>query len=142
MWTPWTIPILNWYKKNPDEKEVLTLISIPSSSEGCWRPTDFCRPRGHDPRADSGLYEQEERDCQVMRARNGEEGVPSLDFEQLIIGFQPNPILTNMHKRLTAFGDLFRRHRRRGPFPGCPHKDHLVIIGAIEKNDPGKIAGA
>ncbi len=85
------------------------------------------------------LRQHEENEYQRLYFRNGVAAAPGLDFEQLIVSFMDNPIISNMHKRLNSSWKSYLSTLNAVVLsPTKRHKDHLVILKALEEHDSAK----
>ncbi len=67
----------------------------------------------------------------------------SMDFEQLILTFQPNSVLAGVHARLNETWKMYMSKLDAVALPPDKrHRDHLAIIIAVENNAPKQIAKA
>lgn len=91
------------------------------------------------------LYSHEAAEYAAYLAAD-ESGAPvgaRTDFEQLLLSFQPNSILTTTHARL---GETWKTYMLKLDAVALPpdkrHRDHLTIIMAVENNERKQIAKA
>jgi len=85
------------------------------------------------------LREHEEQEYRRLYFRDGAVAAPGLDFEQLIINFLGNPIISNTHKRLNSSWKSYLAIINAVVLPPDErHKDHLLIMRALEEHNPGK----
>ena len=85
------------------------------------------------------LRRHEEAQYQRLYFRNGLVAAPGLDFEQLIVSFLGNPIISNMHKRLNSSWKSYLAILNAVVLPpNKRHKDHLAVIKALEEHDSNK----
>lgn len=82
-------------------------------------------------------HEQEE--YERLYFRNGVVAAPGLDFEQLLVSFLGNPVLTNIHKRLNSSWKSYLSILNAVVLsPDRRHKDHNLIIRALEDHNAAK----
>ncbi len=87
------------------------------------------------------LYRHEANEYRMWL--NQELTFGSMDFEQLLLSFQPNPMLTSIHGRLNETWKSCLARLNYVPLPTeSRHQDHLNIIMAVEQKNPVKIAKA
>lgn len=88
----------------------------------------------------SQLWEHEMEEYRRLIYRNGSNDVvnpPGIDFEQSIINFLGNPIISSLHNRLNSSWKSYLKEINAVVLsPNHRHKQHLAIINALEEHDP------
>ncbi len=135
---------LSWYKNDSNDIKVLNLIKNTVEARILLETYAFQQAaKAITPEQVQALYEEEEMEYIRMRKNKNSSGIPGISFEHLIISYQSNPILTNLHKRLSGIWKSYHDIINSVALPlEVRHKDHLAIIKAIANNNPNKIAKA
>ena len=81
---------------------------------------------------------EEEEYCRLY-AGGGRTPAPGLDFEQIIVDFLQNPIISNMHRRLNSSWKSYLAVLNAVVLsPDRRHRDHLAVILALEDHNVQK----
>ena len=85
------------------------------------------------------LHRHEEEEYRRLYFRDGVLAAPGLNFEQLIISYLNNPIISNIHKKLNSSWKSYLSIINAVVLsPDKRHKDHMAIIQALEEHNPAK----